>query len=466
MRSKLSRNTIFIVVFVYFIIGMVFMFQIPDHINLNQSLSYGYILFSYYLIGFIWIKFIDKYGFYIFEPVNMVMLLTFISFSIEPMVSIIQDDMGIGSFYVFDGCFKATSIYMIGIILFLCAYYNGSLPDVYTSYRVKKIEPNDSIKYCAFGFWCLSFVVQLLDMMSNGYSISYIFSFGSSGSIADVENGGLGIFGNMRYFSLVSLLYLDVYAKNKKSVWVLRILSLLLFALRGYRWIVVIFLLSPIVFNSYINRKAPRKQTIAILGIVLIFIVGGLQFVRVSLRAGNGLSVVGGPEFNLAYIWRAFQGNFDLYKTLYAAVTYFPEQQFYTLGQQMILLTIATIIPRSIWPTKPYSVIEKVHKIHFMGEGAVRGAWAYAQLTEFYIEFGIIGVCLCMIILGRICNYIYKVGSRQNRTIHGAIVAAFMFGMLMQFVIRGYMPLNFWPTMFMLIPVFFIKNFVCKSAEA
>ena len=91
-----------------------------------------------------------------------------------------------------------------------------------------------------------------------------------------------------------------------------------------------------------------------------------------------------------------------------------------------------------------------------MGQESVRGHWAYAQLTEFYIEFGIIGVMICMAIFGRLCAGIRNMYV-NNRDIHDYVLAAFLFPMLMQFVIRGYMPINFWALFFMLIPVWIMR---------
>ncbi len=460
MRSRLSKKNMNMVVILYLVVGFIFLLKIPDFLTSKEVFEYIFVLMSYFLVGIIWIKYINDYGIFIFEPVTMVMGITFITFSVEPMVSMIQNDMGIGSFYVFNGCIKATSIYIVGIITFLFAYYNGSL--VFEMKEVKQSQPvkNDRILHIAFIIWLVAFCVQVIDLVANGYSINYIFSLGSTGSMENTE-GGLGIFGNIRYFMVTALLYMDIYSKNKKFVWLCRCLSILLAILRGYRWIVIVYVLSPIVLYAYVKRKSPKFKNIITLALILVIFIGAMQFVRTSLREGNGLGNYNKEiNFNLAYIWGAFQGNFDLYKTLYGAVTYFPSTSFYTLGQQMIYLTIATIIPRSIWPTKPYSVIDTVHKVYFMGEGAVRGHWAYAQMTEFYIEFGIIGVIICMYLFGRFCKYLRQLPLPSNRTVHGVVVASFFFPMLMQLVIRGYTPLNFWPIVFILIPVFIMKHFV------
>lgn len=457
MRSIISRRGIIFLIALYLTVGLVFLLKLPNGLTVKEMTSYLFVLASYFIVGFIWIVQIDKHGFFIFEPATMVIGLTFITFSVEPMISVIQGDLGIGSFYVFDGCKKATIIYMIAILIFMFGYYNGS------NFMEQKeddgtIYQNDRIQHLALVIWCGAFILQVVDLISNGYSLNYIFSLGSSGALENVEDGGLGIFGNIRYFMVTALLYLDVYSKNKKSVWILRMLSVLLSVLRGYRWIVVIYILSPIVLYAYMKRKSPKMKTIIVLICTLAIIIGAMQFVRTSLREGNGIGNYNEEaQFNLAYIWGAFQGNFDLYKSLYGAVTYFPEQQFYTMGQQMILLTIATIIPRSIWPSKPYSVIDTVYKPHFMGNDAVRGHWAYAQISEFYIEFGVTGVIICMYLFGRFCKFLRELPLYENRTVHDVVVASFFFPMLMQLVIRGYMPLNFWPIIFILIPVFFMK---------
>lgn len=465
MRKPVAKTTIGVILLMHMFIGIVFILKIPDFLTGMQTINYMCVLFSYYFVGMLWLYYIKKYGFYIFEHANMVMVITFISFSIEPMVSMIQNDMGIGYFYVFEGCIKATIIYVIAMFFFLYAYYKKSnykclyqQEDFHSDIVIK-----DKIVRWAFVIWCVGFFVQVIDLISNGYSIGYIFSIGTRGTMSSTEDGGLGIFGNIRYFMITALLYLYVYSDNKKIVWILRILSIMLSALRGYRWIIVVYLLSPLVVNSYISRKSPKRKNVIIIALALILMVGGLQFVRVSLKAGQGFSNHSDAEFNFAYIWGAFQGNFDLYKTLYGAVVYFPKQHFYTLGQQMVYLALVTIIPRAVWSNKPYSVIETIYKPYFMGNDAVRGAWAYAQLTEFYIEFGIIGVVVCMYIFGKLCRLLYRTAFNNNRTIHGVVLSATMFPMLMQFIIRGYMPLNLWPTVIILLPVIFMKLFVSNK---
>lgn len=126
------------------------------------------------------------------------------------------------------------------------------------------------------------------------------------------------------------------------------------------------------------------------------------------------------------------------------------------MGQQLIYLTLVTCIPRAIWPNKPVSIIDSQLKPYFMGNGAVRGAWAYAQLTEFYIEFGIAGVVICMGVFASFCKFLKKC-TFQPKNIHELVMVATFYPMLMQLVIRGYMPINFWAIFFMMIPITVIR---------
>ena len=87
-----------------------------------------------------------------------------------------------------------------------------------------------------------------------------------------------------------------------------------------------------------------------------------------------------------------------------------------------------------------------------MGQGSIDGAWAYAQLTEFYIEFGIIGTLFLFGLFAKLCLWLKK-KAIIPRTYHDLVIASFMFPMLMQLVIRGYLPINFWALFFMTIPI-------------
>lgn len=474
--GQFSKNGKIVATILYFVLGLYLTFKTPEDVTFFGE--YIFVLLSYFIVAGAWLACIYKFGFYIFEPSTMVLGITIITFSIQPLISILTNDTTIMGFSVFDGCYKATTIYILAALTFMFVYYNssyGRLGFVFgrqysrstysdqNDYN-KRINSDDNeytnssaLVFLAYIFVIIGVGVSLMDLLMRGYSLDYIFSWGTSGDFSAGEES-TGVFINLRYLMIPGFLYLDVYEKRKLLPTLLRIVVLACLLIRTTRWIVIVLLMSPIVLKYLREQKKVNYSKLIFYIVLFALIVGGMQFTRGFVRDGAGAAVASWNEFDLMYIWGAFSGNFDLYKTLYGAVTYFPDEHFYTLGQQMILLTLVTCIPRSIWPGKPVSIIDSVLKPYFMGEGSVRGHWAYAQLTEFYVEFGVLGVIICMGIFGKLCASIRNMYV-SPRSIHDYILAAFLFPMLMQFVIRGYMPINFWALYFMLIPVWIMKFF-------
>lgn len=460
---QFSRSARLVATLLYLAIGLLLILKIPDIVGYSFLGKYIYVVISYFVVTGIWLTYIYKYGFYIFEPSTIVLVITIITYSIEPLISIITDDTTIGGFEVFDGCYKATTIYMFATIIFMFFYYN-------TSYRRKQFVFFENFGWyrninrkvhvqtlliLAYLFVLIGVGVSLIDLLMRGYDIEYIFSLGVSGEFS-VGEESTGVFINLRYLMIPGFLYLDIYETRKWRTILLRAIVLACLLIRTTRWIVIVLLMSPIVLKYLRENRKVNYSRFVIYIVIFILIISGMQFTRSFVRDGLGAANASWNNFDLMYIWSAFSGNFDLYKTLYGAVSYFPDKHFYTLGQQMIVLTLVTCIPRSIWSNKPVSIIDSVLKPYFMGQESVRGHWAYAQLTEFYIEFGIIGVMICMAIFGRLCAGIRNMYV-NNRDIHDYVLAAFLFPMLMQFVIRGYMPINFWALFFMLIPVWIMR---------
>ncbi len=450
-----------ILVFVYVIIGLFFLYCMPGSMSNEMSKNYIVLLVSYFLVFGIWIYYIVKQGFYLFEPSTMIISLTAISFSIEPIISILTNDTELAGFEVFNGCVKATIIYMVAIVMFMLIYYGKK--HLIQEWRYKD---NDKVAFetvksklfmgGAYFFAIVGTSVLILDTFQSGYNIQYIFSLGLKGQL-DASESSIGTLINLQYCIAPSFLYLDQYDKRKWPVLVLRTIAFFSLLTKTTRWFLVVLLISPIVYRNVISGKKVKLGKIIVAACIIAFIIGAMQFTRGNVRDGAGIASADWSDFSLLTIWYAFSGNFDLYKTLYGAVTYFPKNHFYTLGQQMIYLTAVTCIPRSIWPGKPRSIIDSELKQYFMGNGAVTGHWAYAQLTEFYVEFGIIGVICCMSLFALWCRSLKKLYIRK-KNVHNIIYYAIMFPFLMQLVIRGYAPINFWAYFFMVLPIIVQKK--------
>lgn len=462
LRYNNSRSTIISILFLYLLVGVAFAFSFPSGLTSEFVTNYAYILFSYFLIGGIWFSYINRYGIYLFEPITIVMPITLITFSVEPLVSIITNDLDVNGFYVYDGCKSGTTIYMLATIAFLMCYYNEVSFGSRVSYVMEEndgednyleVENRNAVVFWAYVFAILGTSIAAIDLIMQGYSFQYIVSLGTAGTL-ETDDSSLGFFINLRYCAVPAIVYLYIYAKNKIPPTVLLIISAACMFMRNKRAVLIVLVSAPIVYYYVRTKRTPKKSMLLVVAIIGAIIIGGMQYMRYD--ATSSLTEVNWEGFTLQELWKGFSGNFDLYKTLYAAVVYFPEKHFFTLGQQLVFLTLVTAIPRAIWPGKPISIFETL-KAEWLGEGAIRGAWAYAQITEFYVEYGHIGAIVLMGLFGKICRRLKK-SYREPKTIHSLIAYSVTFPMLMQFVIRGYMPINFWIMFFMLVPIFVIKG--------
>lgn len=452
----INKNTQRMILLLYIVLGLIFVFQM-SRVDTQYVPKYIIVLISYFYMVGVWMLYIYKFGFYLFEPVSMVAILTILTFSIEPMISMIADDTLLAGFNVYDGCVKATLIYMLALTFFFFVYYNRFTFGEKRCHSDLNTWDGDYDKsrkliVLAYTFTVVGIAVSLVDLIKQGFSLQYILSLGSGGSF-DAKEESIGVFINLRYMMLPGFLYLDLYTNKKIVNNFLRIIAIACMFMRNKRWIIVLIILSPIALHYIRNKKKPSVKILVSTALFMAILIGAMQYMR---GMSTSISSVDWSSFNLLSIWKAFSGNFDLYKTLYAAVVYFPDEHFYTMGQQLIYLTLVTCIPRAIWPNKPVSIIDSQLKPYFMGNGAVRGAWAYAQLTEFYIEFGIAGVVICMGVFAGFCKFLKKC-TFQPKNIHELVMVATFYPMLMQLVIRGYMPINFWAIFFMMIPITVIR---------
>lgn len=455
-----KKKSILGLLFIY-ILGVVYFASNIPFGNAYLFDKYLVVFISYLVMFPIVLRVVVKMNVYIFEPFTMIVGLTFLTYSVGPMMSVILRDTSLNGFDVFDGCIEATLVYMISLVVFVLVYYSKSK---YTdSMRIENdyYEDNDAdiqkIIIISYILLFIGMAVNIYDMLLKGFSLNYVLSLGMQGNrnmeIEAESIGGLSSFGSMIF---IPLLYLDKYERKKWIPLILRIMCIVIALTRGTRFPLIVLVLSPIVMYFIERKKSPKGSTVLLIVALGVLLVGGVQMLRTSTRLGTGIKGAAWNQFNVLYIYGAFQGNFDMYKTLYAAINYFPSKEMFTFGQQMILCTLIWMIPRSLWPGKPVSYAMDVIKGRWMGAGAVRGAFACGQLTEYYFEFGILGCIVCMGLFARFCQYI-KVKYVNPKNIHDYVMYAIMFPTLMQLVIRGATQMNVWSIIFMLLPMFVAK---------
>ena len=96
-----------------------------------------------------------------------------------------------------------------------------------------------------------------------------------------------------------------------------------------------------------------------------------------------------------------------------------PERIPYLLGETYYPILLKAV-PRAIYPNKPEDITDLGQRYAFLPEGNEINAFKVHQIGEMYINFGIIGVLLGMLILGAVLRALYRL------FFHGAATAVTM----------------------------------------
>lgn len=439
--------------------GFFFLGYAPTNEYVEQ---YYAVLLSYFFVGLIIVIFYSKIEFDVFSPAFWVIIPTFFTFSVGPMTSVILKDTTIEGFEVFDGCYSGTIVYVLSILVFMLIYYGTCQNYDVEKTKIKKIVEvyeSETISKQTLVTICIAFVilgvaVSYYSLLKRGLSLKYILSLGTNdSSTGDLESiGGLI---DVIFFMYIPLLLLDRYMDNKILLTTIRVFAVIPLIVRGNRFFILMYVI-PIVIMYYMNRnKRPTFLTGVVALLVFIGLMSGTQYIRSSLRMGDAFNEAWRGEYNLLYIWNSIQINLDMYKTLYGACMHFPSGHMYTFGIPMILGTIAQILPKQI---RPFDLINVVvnERQYFMGPNS--GSWTYAQLTEYYIEFGVLACMFFMGIFARFCKKIQALVWDRERDYLTCVLYAQMIPMIFQLVIRGQLPSNFWIIVFMMVPYWVIRR--------
>lgn len=233
----------------------------------------------------------------------------------------------------------------------------------------------------------------------------------------------------------------------------LAILTLSIYILQGFRFIIVIFVVAPIIYRYLKNKKRPRLFTVTMIILVIGTVIVVVGFARVSLKSGTA---VDWSKLNLDFVIRILKVDFEIYKPFYGLVKNIPTMHSFTMGEQF-LYTFITLIPRVTWPSKP---LPKIHELIALSvnEVASKSGLAWPNIAEFYSEFGTVGSIVGMYIFGRLCGMSKELYQSKLSDDHSLIAYSIILPSLLQLVIRGYTPTNFYLLLFLLMPIVYIKH--------
>lgn len=417
-------------------------------------------------IYIVWLLIITKRKIDLFDPFVLATLIHILLFEISPLYYIFKGEMLWFNIDVWDGCIKGTWLSTIGYVSMAIGYFinfkigshvsgeiyrekNNNYQD---SYLISVENCNDKIMMVSSCIWMFAFLSSVILIVTSGQNLKYMLTLklSDSANSNELTRSSFQFLGVFAYMMVPSFLYILHFGKSKVFKIIVFYLMVMSFLIRGFRFILVAVIIAPVVMVYLIKRKRPKLSQLVILFIILLLMIGFVGFIRNGIRTGEGIS----SGFNTDEIEKAFFGNFEIFKTYYGIMKHIPKDLSYTYGQQIFLYTLIMFIPRALWPSKPEPITRSVITTSISAYANMAGT-AYPYIGEYYHEFGVAGVIVGCFILGillkKLSVYIFRID------IHSIILFSSVYPLILQVLIRGYMPSNFYMILFVVLPAFLLK---------
>jgi len=424
------------------------------NIPLEKIEKYYFIWFIFILFSFVIIIYSLFNKIDIFEPITIVTIIYIMFFFVSPLVDLKINNLYFFDQYTFKESSKATVYFFVGYLFFIMGYTlskNNGDKKFFLSNKKISLQSHLTLNII---LWFFGFLSSIALMLAEGKSLLYMISFGFLGTVGNANDNNLEFLGMFSFAMIVPWLYLIMGTKSRILILVLTLATGSIFYLRGFRFIILIMIIAPMIFNYVKKGSRPKLITLVPLTAFIALLISVIGFARGNLREGT---TVNWNSFNSNEIWYAISGNFEIYKTFYKMVEVIPRSFDYTLGSQMAY-TFILFIPRIIWDGKPDTPLREVLE-SLLGEYSVRAGTAWPNVGEFYSEFGLIGIIFFMFVFGYLCKKSINLINLKNLNIHRLVAFSIFIPTLVQIVIRGYMPTNFWILVFFVIPIILNARF-------
>lgn len=453
-NKQRQQMIVSLLIVLYMTVGLIALYNFPHYTEIILRKNYIIDLIAYFIMGSLFLVIFIKDNMNILHPITLVSFLYIIMFTITPMIDICSNEILWFGVNLFEYGPKGTIIAVIGYIAF-CFGYSITInkKSIYVKLRC---YDHKKIKSISLSGWIVCFIISLIYLAkSGGFSLSYILSLGIDGNInmESISSTPLGILSMFSYSLLpLSLTYFN-YGKSRILKLILFVCTLMIQLIRGFRFIVIILILSYIFFIYIKNGKRPKLKSMIIYLILFCFIIGFMGFYRDNVRVGNEMAL---EKFSIDDINYALFDNFRIYKTYYSIIKAVPTLTDYMYGQQMVIYTLIMFIPRAIWPSKPYPPGKTAVELGISNYANMAGT-AYPNIGEFYYEFGLLGVIFFMFLFGIWLKRIKDIYLHTNNVFDNMIYSLIV-PTTFQLIIRGYTPSNFYLVIFIIAPIIIIEK--------
>lgn len=455
--SKLIYFLIYIAVFVLLIFTSDFGGQ--------YKWDYVILLAGYIIVAGLLCISVVVMGADLFEPIILILVLLIGIFSVTPIILTSDGIVSIYGVEFMSGCIRATFAYILGSVAIFFGYYWTRRPVVKKTntdimWNSLAIVDQRKILRRMYLIWGICYLIGMsYEVLILGRSLSYMLTIGSAGQINDMtaSQTPLSFLVNFTYSLIIPWLYILFRERLVLPKIITSVLMLLIYIVCGWRFIIVIMLLSAACVYYVSHNKRPRVGAVLTgLGamLVLFTLIGGA---RNALRNDQDADWV----VDSSAIETTLETNFNIYQPFYGVVTKYPSEYSYTYGEGMIFDTLITFYPRMLWPDKPkardFASLRAIR--NSMGNQVIdQAGMAVPNIGEIYVDFGLIGIIIIMFLYGRVLRWMVSWYRNERVDLETLIVYATAFALNFQFVIRGYMPNNFYLFVFVMWPVFVLNK--------
>lgn len=400
----------------------------------------------------------------LFEPYTMVTLVYVLVYHIAP---VFQFSVGNTARYGVDAMphtVEAVALVIAGHFFFTLAYgfvgrkkEEGVPPGIYR-------EPSDKRRLAKIAYivFAVCYVLAVYYQIGRGFSLTYVMTGGLTGEQSGaVSEGSLMFLSYFRYACVGAWAVIFAYGQNRTAKVLTFAMLLAIVFFSGTRAAILVPILVPIVIHYIQKGKAPSLASLGVAAGLLVLLFAVMQVARGGVAAGTGFDIGGST---LDDLFSPFYAEIDDFKVFYSILGVVPERHGFLYGSQMILYSLVLLVPRAIWPGKPAPQVYDIVNATY-GNQAVLNGVAYPNLGEYYVEFGVVGVIVCMFILGLLCRYARNLYVKRRGLSLSLVFYSLIFGALFQIVIRGYMPQNFTMMLFLLAPVVLIACINKRSSR-
>ncbi|MCD7860262.1 MAG: oligosaccharide repeat unit polymerase [Firmicutes bacterium] len=457
-RTKFSESAG--AVFLYILVGGILLLGYRGSFSTEQLQLYLMLMLAYFWIAGLLVVARSHYKMYVFEPLLFVGILYLAIFVIKPVVDLkYNDQLTAHGINVLGGGAKATAIVILSFTCMFIGYYWGNesnFIDFRSSSQIDRmVEAGDKEPFSLaklYLAWTIVFALCLICMLSEGISLSYIFSFGSGGERESSSNTALLFLSN---FGITLVLLTEMILFNSKNIPVKVItilLTLVYILMRNSRWLMLAFILAPITYYFIRRRREPNGFIVLIGGLLALTVFAWMQENRYVLATGGALHGWGSGGFTFEKLLAPLESDLNTYKTFYSMVQRFPGEHAYMLGETFLYVFLL-FIPRAIWPGKPTNPVQDMIE-YSLNKSARTSGTAVCNIGEMYANFGILGCILLMFLFGVLLSKLKVL--LQSGSTDRLFAYSIIYSVLFQWVARGNFSGNFYMTIFAVLP-FIVK---------